>query len=293
MPRTVTNFLHYVNSDKYDGTVVHRNSDTNDGSGERDFVIQGGGFKFQNPTTPTGTISVQTVVTIPAIADEPGGGVTGPSNLVGTIAMAKRGPNTVTSQWFINQGNNSFLDNPLRGDGGFAAFGKVLGNGMNVVNAIGDLRTLTDPNDNPDNPSDPVGPNYVPKASVNQTYWDLPVNGFTGSNLEALRVEHTVTVNSVNVLNLRVGDFDRNGQVNGADLAILRANFGLATSALLDRGDADMDGDVDGNDLLLFQRSVGGTVTPLSSVPEPGAATLAAAGIATLGRLRRRRPAAN
>jgi peptidyl-prolyl cis-trans isomerase A (cyclophilin A) len=276
MPRTVTNFLHYVNEDTYDNSVVHRNSDTNDGSGTRDFVIQGGGYYLTDPVPPNTIMSAGSVVTIAPIADEPGGGVAGPSNLRGTIAMAKSGPNTVTSQWFINQGNNSFLDNPARSDGGFSAFGAVLGNGMSVVDAIGDLPL----------PSD-FG------FAIGAPFNDLPLRDFSGSNINQVRVANTVTVQSVRVLTLNPGDFDRNGQVNGADLAILRANFGLATGALVDRGDADMDGDVDGRDLLLFQRNVGKVNAPLSAVPEPAAAALAAAGITALGSLRRRRPAAS
>jgi cyclophilin family peptidyl-prolyl cis-trans isomerase len=272
MPRTVTNFLHYVNSDKYDGTVVHRNSDTNDGSGMRDFVIQGGGYSLHDPTGTQTTITYGDVTTIAPIADEPGGGVAGPSNLRGTIAMAKSGPNTVTSQWFINQGNNSFLDNPARSDGGFSAFGAVLGNGMTVIDAIGDL---------------PLPSKFG--FGIGAPFNDLPLRDFEGDSISDIRVANTVTVNQVRVLNLLPGDFDRNGTVNNADLAILKASFGTTSGALLDDGDADMDGDVDGQDLLLYQRNLGKTNTPLSAVPEPAAATLAAAGIAALGARRRRR----
>ena len=138
MPRTVTNFRSYITANQYDGTVIHRNSDTTDTTGgpTRDFVIQGGGFPLVNDQP---VLRESRVVTTAAINDEPGGGTAGPSNVRGTIAMAKSGPNTVTSQWFINQGNNAFLDNPARSDGGFSAFGMVLGDGMTVVDAIGDL----------------------------------------------------------------------------------------------------------------------------------------------------------
>ena len=135
MPRTVANFLVYVNGGRYDGSVGHRNSDT----ALRDFVIQGGGFFIQDPVPPGTTITFSSVILEPPILDEPGDGVPGPSNVRGTIAMAKSGPDTVTSQWFINQGDNSFLDDPMRTDGGFSAFGEVLGDGMTVVDAIGDL----------------------------------------------------------------------------------------------------------------------------------------------------------
>jgi peptidyl-prolyl cis-trans isomerase A (cyclophilin A) len=269
MPRTVSNFLHYVTTNKYDGSVIHRNSDTSDPV-LRDFVIQGGGFFLHDPVPPATTISFTNVATIAPILDEPGGGVAGPSNVRGTIAMAKSGPNTVTSQWFINQGNNSFLDSPLRSDGGFSAFGMVLGDGMTVVDAIGDL---------------PLPSNFG--FGINSPFNDLPLRNFSGNSIDDIRVANTVTVTDVRVLNLPAGDFDRNGTVNGADLDILRANHGLASGAFLDKGDADMDGDVDGGDFLVWQRNVGTSVTPVAPVPEPAAAGLAILAVAAI--LARRR----
>jgi hypothetical protein len=90
------------------------------------------------------------------------------------------------------------------------------------------------------------------------------------------------------VLNLAPGDFDRNGVVNAADLEIWKANNGLKQGALLDKGDADMDGDVDARDFLAWQRSVGATTTPISSVPEPGAVMLALAALGAARVLLRR-----
>lgn len=273
MPRTVTNFLHYVNANKYDGSVVHRNSDTADPV-LRDFVIQGGGYYLHDPTGAATTISYTNVSTITPIADEPGGGVTGPSNVRGTIAMAKSGPNTVTSQWFINQGNNSFLDSPLRSDGGFSAFGMVLGNGMSVVDAIGDLQ---------------IPPDFG--FTIGSPFNDLPLRNFSGNSITQIRVANTVTIEDVRVLNLSPGDFDRNGTVNAADLTLLKANFGATSGAFFDDGDANMDGRVDGADFLAWQRSFGSVTTPIAAIPEPAAATLAllAAAAAACGLARRRR----
>jgi peptidyl-prolyl cis-trans isomerase A (cyclophilin A) len=262
MPNTVQNFLAYVNADRYDGTIVHRNSDTSDPV-LRDFVIQGGGYRLHdpNPPNPNANITFSNVTLNPAIADEPGGGVAGPSNLRGTIAMAKSGPNTVTSQWFINQGNNSFLDSPARSDGGFSAFGMVLGNGMTVVDAIGDL---------------PIPSNFG--FSINSPFNDIPLRNFSGSAINHVRVANTVTVNSISVLSLPTGDFDRNGIVNLGDITIFQSGYGLTTGAYLDDGDADMDGDVDGRDFLQWQRNVG-SLAPLTAavaIPEPAAMTLVA-----------------
>ncbi len=182
MPQTVGNFLSYVGSGGYDGSVVHRASDIFDPT-LRDFVIQGGGYFLNDPTPPATAITFDTVVTDPAIADEPGGGVAGPSNVRGTIAMAKSGPNTATSQWFINQGDNSPLDDPSRGDGGFAAFGLVLGSGMDVVDAIGALPL---PND--------FG------FGIASPFNDLPLQDFSGSSLQDIREVNTVVVRSVSVV---------------------------------------------------------------------------------------------
>jgi cyclophilin family peptidyl-prolyl cis-trans isomerase len=181
MPRTVANFLVYVNGGRYDGSVVHRNSDTTIPS-IRDFVIQGGGFFLQDPVPPGTTITQSSVILEPPILDEPGGGVPGPSNVRGTIAMAKSGPDTVTSQWFFNQADNSFLDDPTR-DGGFSAFGEVLGDGMTVVDAIGDLPLPTD-----------FG------FGIDPPFNDLPLRNFNGNSIEDVRVANTVTVNSISVV---------------------------------------------------------------------------------------------
>lgn len=182
MPRTVANFLSYVESGRYDGSVVHRAADTSDPV-LRDFVIQGGGFFLHDPVPPATIISFSNVPTDAQIDDEPGGGVAGPSNLRGTIAMAKSGPDTVTSQWFINQGDNSFLDDPLRPDGGFSAFGVVLGDGMTVVDAIGDL---------------PLPGDFG--IAIGAPFGELPLRNFSGDSLEDIREIHTVVVTSISVV---------------------------------------------------------------------------------------------
>jgi len=123
-PVTVANFLSYVNSGAYDDTIIHRKVN--------DFVIQGGGFYYDAASSDIAAISVE-----PAIVNE-----FSRSNTRGTIAMAKVGgdPNSATSQWFVNLGDNSAnLDSQ---NGGFTVFGKVLGTGMTAADAIGALRTV-------------------------------------------------------------------------------------------------------------------------------------------------------
>ncbi len=263
MPVTVGNFLSYVNDKRYDGSVVHRNSDTSDPL-PRDFVIQGGGFFLNDPEPPNQVISFSNVVTPAdeAIDDEPGNNVAGPSNVRGTIAMAKSGPDTVTSQWFINQGDNSFLDNPARPDGGFSAFGQVLGNGMTIVDAIGDLPL----------PSD-FG------FGIGSPFNDLPLRNFSGDSIDDIREIHTVVVNSISVF----PDFNHDGSVNGGDLSILEQNF-TSLNASFEQGDANGDSRVDGSDFLVWQRNAGiGAGLSALSVPEPSTLLLSLAGLLLIG----------
>jgi hypothetical protein len=87
------------------------------------------------------------------------------------------------------------------------------------------------------------------------------------------------------------GDFNGNGVVNAADLAIWRTNVGM-TSAHFTDGDADRDGDVDGRDFLVWQRNLGAVAPaalPIQSpVPEPTVGTLASV-VALLGQILMRR----
>jgi cyclophilin family peptidyl-prolyl cis-trans isomerase len=122
-PATATNFLSYVNKGSYDGSIIHRSV--------ANFVIQGGGFTA--PTTPANQPggSPKAITALPPIVNEPGN-----SNLRGTIAMAKLGgnPDSATNQWFINLADNS--DNLDGQNGGFTVFGRVLGDGMAIVDSM-------------------------------------------------------------------------------------------------------------------------------------------------------------
>jgi len=123
-PRTVTNFLSYVNSGAYNGTLVHRLVPG--------FVIQGGWLTFNESGQ-----RLSEILTGPTIQNE-----FSASNLRGTIAMAKVGgdPNSATSQWFINLVDNTELNTS---NGGFTVFGRVMGTGMQVVDAIAALRPVS------------------------------------------------------------------------------------------------------------------------------------------------------
>ena len=115
-PKTVDNFLQYVNAGHYDGTVFHRVIDN--------FMIQGGGMKADMSEMPTRA----------PIPLESRNGLT---NLRGTLAMARTmDPNSATAQFFINLKDNAFLDQANSRDGnGYAVFGKVVA-GMDVVDKI-------------------------------------------------------------------------------------------------------------------------------------------------------------
>jgi cyclophilin family peptidyl-prolyl cis-trans isomerase len=122
-PLTVTNFLNYVVTDRYDDSFFHRSVPG--------FVVQGGGFTF--PDGATFPVEVQT--------DAPVLNEFGVSNTRGTVAMAKLGgnPNSATSQFFFNLTDNSDLDNQ---NGGFTVFARVVGNGMTVADDISELRRV-------------------------------------------------------------------------------------------------------------------------------------------------------
>jgi peptidylprolyl isomerase len=119
MPITTSNFKNLVIQGVYNGTVFHRVIDG--------FMIQGG--------DPTGTGYGDP--DIPAIPDE---FTDHNHNNRGTIAMANAGPNTGSSQFFINLVNNNYLDSK------HPVFGEVI-DGMNVVDQIG--KVATDENDRP------------------------------------------------------------------------------------------------------------------------------------------------
>jgi len=121
-PETVANFLEYVRSDHYDGTIFHRVIPG--------FMIQGGGYTSAFEEKPTRD----------PIRNEADNGL---HNGVGTVAMARTSrPHSATDQFFINVADNDFLDfrGKTRRGWGYAVFGKVVA-GMDTVQAITDTPT--------------------------------------------------------------------------------------------------------------------------------------------------------
>ena len=135
-PITVTNFLKYVDQGRYfkiDPTTHHRASSFIHRS-IMNFVIQGGGYIGTVDTSDPTIVTPTQVAAFPAIQNEPG-----ISNKRGTIAMAKlaSGPNTATSEWFINlQDNGGPPRNLDTTNGGFTVFGQVIHNGLTTVDKI-------------------------------------------------------------------------------------------------------------------------------------------------------------
>ena len=121
-PETVKNFVDYVASGHYDGTIFHRVIDG--------FMIQGGGFTRNMDQKPTRA----------PIRNE---AMNGLKNARGTIAMARTMVvDSATSQFFINLVDNDFLDftSPTPQGFGYAVFG-VVTDGMDVVDAIAKVKT--------------------------------------------------------------------------------------------------------------------------------------------------------
>ncbi|WJF91230.1 peptidylprolyl isomerase [Paraburkholderia bonniea] len=121
-PKTVENFLTYVKSGQYSGTIFHRVIPG--------FMIQGGGYT-------TGFVEKPTRAPIPLESRN------GLKNMSGTLAMARTSdPNSASAQFFINTVDNAGLDYPKPDGNGYAVFGKVT-SGMDVVKKIEGMPTTT------------------------------------------------------------------------------------------------------------------------------------------------------
>ena len=119
-PKTVANFLSYVESGHYSGTIFHRVIDG--------FMIQGGGFEPGMKQKPTNA----------PVENEAKNGL---KNERYSIAMARTGdPHSASAQFFINTTNNSFLDYPGQDGWGYCVFGKV-SEGQDIVDKIKAVKT--------------------------------------------------------------------------------------------------------------------------------------------------------
>jgi cyclophilin family peptidyl-prolyl cis-trans isomerase len=140
-PKTVANFLQYVKSGHYKGTIFHRVIDN--------FMIQGGGFDQNMKEKPTKA----------PIENEANNGL---KNEAYSVAMARtQDPHSATAQFFINVKDNAFLDYPSRDGWGYAVFGKVT-KGTDVVDKIKKVET----GNNGMHQNVPVKPVVIESASV-------------------------------------------------------------------------------------------------------------------------------
>jgi cyclophilin family peptidyl-prolyl cis-trans isomerase len=121
-PKSVANFLAYVDAGFYDDTIFHRVIPG--------FMIQGGGLGTDMEKKPTSD----------PVENEAKNGL---QNVRGSIAMARTNdPHSATAQFFINLKDNDFLNYPGRDGWGYTVFGKVT-DGMGVVDAIAAVSTGT------------------------------------------------------------------------------------------------------------------------------------------------------
>lgn len=170
-PYTVDNFLKYVDNDLYQDMFFHR--------APPGFVVQGGGFKH------TAADGFTRVPTYPAVVNEPG-----LTNIRGTVAMAKLPdlPNSATSQFFVNTGNNAV--NLDAQNGGFTVFGRVADPGMQVVDQIASL---------------PVNDYNITLPGGAVSFDDVPVNAASApADLDPAQLVKVSSVTDVPILSYSV-----------------------------------------------------------------------------------------
>lgn len=156
-PKTVANFLQYIDEAYYSNTIFHRVI--------KGFMVQGGGFDT----------NYQRKNTRPSVINEADNGL---KNKRGSIAMARTlDPHSATAQFFINVVDNDFLDHKGKNPRGwgYAVFGKVI-SGMNVVDTIENIPTIPAGPFPKDVPRDPVIIVKVSRAGANAIVPAKPTN---------------------------------------------------------------------------------------------------------------------
>lgn len=160
-PASVAQFLSYVNAaagnGSYDATIFHRLATS--------FVLQGGGFKFDDNANTFSPLTSSSVANNPGV-----------SNTIGTIAFAKGSSPNSTNEFFFNLGDNSA--NLDLQNSGFTVFGQVMGTGLQTLATLNQLQTFNGAGV-PGAPPFPVGPN------ANTTSFPTNINAVDLINLTA------------------------------------------------------------------------------------------------------------
>lgn len=167
-PKTVENFLAYVEQESYHQSVIHRSVPG--------FIVQGGGFSYQSDRPLTAISANAPIINEPEL-----------SNRRGTIAMAKvaTNPNSATNQWFFNLDNNSA--NLDAQNGGFTVFGHVSEQGLQILDTIAALPR--------------------PFATItNNVFSEIPLQNYTTEDASAgvdITAENYVIIESITVVDPR------------------------------------------------------------------------------------------
>ena len=157
-PRHAANFLSYVQAGAYSGSFFHRSAALETGGIS---IIQGGGYRS---SVNTDISEVTRLSPVPLEYNLP--------NARGTLAAARTSDiNSATSEWYFNVRDNTTVLGQANG-GGYTVFGRVLGNGMSVIDAIAALQVV----------------------NVGSPFTDLPVRNLTGNNVT---VANLVMVNAI------------------------------------------------------------------------------------------------
>jgi hypothetical protein len=129
----------------------------------------------------------------------------------------------------------------------------------------------------------------LPRFPFQSPWNEGPMRNYTNAQFQAFTPvgANNVVNMGISVLNVPAGDYNIDGHVDGADLAVWKADYGSSTKA---EADGDGNGVVDGGDFLVWQRTVGQNFgAPLAAIPEPNTGGLALLGAALLVRRRRNR----
>lgn len=226
-PQTVSNFLHYVNTGAYTDSIFHR--------AIPGFVLQGGGFTTSS-SSYSNVSQFSTIATQGPIASE-----AGIPNTLGTLAMAlSTGPDSATDQWYINLADNSGLDGSGSG-GPYTVFGKVIGDGMTIVDKMASL----------------------PTQNLGGALTNLPVDSAHGNQL----AEITSIIVDAGITGMAFNDVNLNGVLDPGETGLAGQTIYIDANnnGVLDSGEASTM--TDANGFYSFAAVTPGSYTVREAVP--------------------------